>query len=68
VHSDRAERNDRILAGRNQAASTVIITLSEGRLFAVMPGAMGAHAPFGAKLITVFHENFALGVCPSIQP
>jgi ornithine cyclodeaminase/alanine dehydrogenase-like protein (mu-crystallin family) len=38
-----------------------IITLSDGRLFGVMPGAMGAHAPFGAKLISVFHENFARG-------
>src|ERR1700730_15714916 len=38
-----------------------IIPLSEGRLFGIMPGAMGAHAPFGAKLISIFHENFALG-------
>jgi ornithine cyclodeaminase/alanine dehydrogenase-like protein (mu-crystallin family) len=36
-----------------------IIPLSEGRFFGVMPGAMGAHAPFGAKLISVFQENFA---------
>jgi ornithine cyclodeaminase/alanine dehydrogenase-like protein (mu-crystallin family) len=34
---------------------------SEGRLFGVMPGAMGAHAPFGAKLISVFQDNFAKG-------
>jgi ornithine cyclodeaminase/alanine dehydrogenase-like protein (mu-crystallin family) len=34
-----------------------ILPLSEGRLFGVMPGALGAHAPFGAKLITVFHGN-----------
>src|SRR5450755_4089894 len=39
-----------------------MIPLSEGRLFGVMPGAMGAHAPFGAKLISVFHENFARGI------
>jgi len=39
-----------------------IIPLSEGRLFGIMPGAMGAHAPFGAKLISVFYENFARGV------
>ena len=38
-----------------------IIPLSEGRFFGVMPGAMGAYAPFGAKLISVFHENFARG-------
>jgi ornithine cyclodeaminase/alanine dehydrogenase-like protein (mu-crystallin family) len=43
-----------------------IIPLSEGRLFGVMPGAMGAHAPFGAKLISVFHDNFEKGV-PSHQ-
>src|SRR5271156_225116 len=39
-----------------------IIPLSEGRLFGVMPGAMGANAPFGAKLISVFHGNFARGI------
>ncbi len=39
-----------------------IIPLSDGRLFGVMPGAMGAQAAFGAKLISVFHENFARGV------
>lgn len=38
-----------------------IIALSEGRLFGVMPGAMGAHAAFGAKLISVFHGNFEKG-------
>jgi len=39
-----------------------IIPLSEGRLFGVMPGAMGAHAPFGAKLISVFQDNFSKGI------
>jgi ornithine cyclodeaminase/alanine dehydrogenase-like protein (mu-crystallin family) len=39
-----------------------IIPLSDGRLFGVMPGAMGAHAPFGAKLISVFPENFSRGI------
>src|SRR6185312_2927057 len=39
-----------------------MIPLSEGRFFGVMPGAMGAHAPFGAKLISVFQENFARGI------
>jgi ornithine cyclodeaminase/alanine dehydrogenase-like protein (mu-crystallin family) len=34
-----------------------ILPLSEGRMFGVMPGAMGAHAPFGAKLISVFHGH-----------
>jgi len=39
-----------------------IIPLSDGRLFGVMPGAMGAHGPFGAKLISVFPENFSRGI------
>lgn len=39
-----------------------IIPLSAGRLFGVMPGAMGANGPFGAKLISVFHDNFAKGI------
>lgn len=38
-----------------------ILPLSEGRLFGVMPGALGAHAPFGAKLIGVTADNFAKG-------
>ncbi len=48
--------------GRTKQLLRSIIPLSEGRLFGVMPGAMGAHAPFGAKLISVFHENFARGM------
>jgi ornithine cyclodeaminase/alanine dehydrogenase-like protein (mu-crystallin family) len=43
-----------------------IIPLSEGRLLGIMPGALGSHAIFGAKLISVFHENFTRGV-PSHQ-
>ena len=43
-----------------------ILPLSENRLFGVMPGAMGAHAPFGAKLISVFQENYTRGL-PSHQ-
>jgi ornithine cyclodeaminase/alanine dehydrogenase-like protein (mu-crystallin family) len=39
-----------------------VIGLSKGRLFGVMPGAMGANATFGAKLISVFHDNFAKGI------
>jgi ornithine cyclodeaminase/alanine dehydrogenase-like protein (mu-crystallin family) len=38
-----------------------VIPLSQGRLFGVMPGAMGANGPFGAKLISVFQDNFAKG-------
>jgi ornithine cyclodeaminase/alanine dehydrogenase-like protein (mu-crystallin family) len=39
-----------------------IIPLADGRMFGVMPGAMGGRAPFGAKLISVFPENFARGM------
>jgi len=38
-----------------------ILPLSEGRLFGVMPGALGAHAPFGAKILSVFKDNAAKG-------
>jgi ornithine cyclodeaminase len=38
-----------------------IITLSEGRLFGIMPGAMGTRAPFGAKLLSIFEGNAAKG-------
>ena len=39
-----------------------IIPLSDGRMFGIMPGAMGADAVFGAKLISVFPDNFAKGI------
>jgi ornithine cyclodeaminase len=38
-----------------------IIPLGGGRLFGIMPGALGERAVFGAKLISVFPENFAKG-------
>jgi len=38
-----------------------IIPLSEGRLFGIMPGAMGGDGPFGAKLISIFAGNAAKG-------
>lgn len=38
-----------------------IIPLAEGRMFGIMPGALGERAPFGAKVISVFPENFAKG-------
>ena len=49
-------------AGETMQHLRTILPLSEGRLFGIMPGAMGPHAPFGAKLISVFHENFAKGI------
>jgi ornithine cyclodeaminase/alanine dehydrogenase-like protein (mu-crystallin family) len=39
-----------------------VIPLAEGRLFGIMPGAVGEHGTFGAKLISVFPENFARGI------
>ena len=39
-----------------------ILPLSKGRVLGVMPGALGPHAPFGAKLISVFHGNADRGV------
>jgi len=47
--------------GENRQLLRSIIPLADGRLFGVMPGAMGAAGPFGAKLISVFPENFTLG-------
>ena len=38
-----------------------IIPLAQGHLFGIMPGAMGENAPFGAKLVSVYPENFANG-------
>lgn len=39
-----------------------IVPLGEGRMFGVMPGGMGAGRCFGAKLISVYPENFTKGV------
>jgi ornithine cyclodeaminase len=47
--------------GETRQLLRAIIPLAEERMFGVMPGAMGADAPFGAKLVSVFPENFAQG-------
>jgi ornithine cyclodeaminase len=39
-----------------------IIPLADGRMFGVMPGALGERAVFGAKVLSVFPENFAKGL------
>jgi ornithine cyclodeaminase len=39
-----------------------IIPLADGRMFGVMPGAMGERAAFGAKVLSVFPENFEKGL------
>ncbi len=38
-----------------------IIPLGNGHLFGIMPGALGEHAAFGAKLVSVYPENFSMG-------
>lgn len=38
-----------------------IIPLSPGRNFGIMPGALGEHGPFGAKLLSVFEGNAQKG-------
>lgn len=49
-------------AGETKQLLRSIIPLSEGRKFGIMPGALGAHQPFGAKLTSVFHGNFDRGI------
>ena len=47
--------------GQTRQLLRSILPLSERHLFGVMPGALGADAPFGAKLVSVFQENSAQG-------
>jgi ornithine cyclodeaminase len=47
--------------GETQQHLRSILRLSKGRVFGIMPGSLGAHAPFGAKLISVFHGNAERG-------
>ena len=53
-------------AGETRQHLRSIIPLAGGRLFGIMPGALGERAAFGAKLISIFPENFAKGA-PSHQ-
>ena len=39
-----------------------IIPLAQGHLFGIMPGALSDNAVFGAKLISIYPENFAKGL------
>jgi ornithine cyclodeaminase len=47
--------------GRTRQLLRGIIDLPEGRAFGVMPGAMLDDGTFGAKLVSVYPENFAKG-------
>lgn len=49
-------------AGETRQLLRSIIPLTDDHLFGIMPGALGAHAPFGAKLISIFPENAAQGM------
>jgi ornithine cyclodeaminase/alanine dehydrogenase-like protein (mu-crystallin family) len=49
-------------AGETRQHLRSIIPLAEGRMFGIMPGALGERAFFGAKLISVFPGNFAKGI------
>ncbi|WP_165186731.1 ornithine cyclodeaminase family protein [Caulobacter soli] len=48
-------------AGRTRQLLRSIIPLDQGRMFGVMPGALGGEDPFGAKLVSVFPDNVARG-------
>jgi ornithine cyclodeaminase/alanine dehydrogenase-like protein (mu-crystallin family) len=48
-------------AGETKQLLRSIIPLAGSHLFGIMPGALGAKAPFGAKLISIFPENAAQG-------
>jgi ornithine cyclodeaminase len=48
--------------GQTRQLLRSVIPLSNRRMFGIMPGAMGADGVFGAKLISVFPENFAKGM------
>lgn len=39
-----------------------IIPLADGHMFGIMPGALGERGVFGAKLISIFPDNFAKGI------
>ncbi|MGE0045537.1 MAG: ornithine cyclodeaminase family protein [Hyphomonadaceae bacterium] len=52
--------------GETKQVLRSIVPLTDGRMLGVMPGAMGPHSVFGAKLISVFSENFSKGL-PSHQ-
>jgi len=56
-----AEAMKAFSGGRTRQLLRSIIPLAEGAMFGVMPGALGVDAPFGAKLISVFPDNFAKG-------
>jgi ornithine cyclodeaminase/alanine dehydrogenase-like protein (mu-crystallin family) len=47
--------------GQTRQLLRSIIPLADGHMFGIMPGALGADGIFGAKLVSVWPENFAAG-------
>ena len=50
-----------VSAGCTRQLLRSILPLAQGRMFGVMPGALAEDGPFGAKLISVFPDNFGRG-------
>jgi ornithine cyclodeaminase len=48
-------------AGETRQLLRSIMHFEDGRMFGVMPGAMGDTAAFGAKVLSVFPKNFEVG-------
>jgi ornithine cyclodeaminase len=48
-------------AGRTRQLLRSVIPLADGHMFGIMPGALGDDGVFGAKLVSVYPENFARG-------
>ena len=48
-------------AGRTRQLLRSVIPLADGHMFGIMPGALGDDEVFGAKLVSVYPENFAKG-------
>jgi ornithine cyclodeaminase len=56
-------RNAMIALSRGETRQLLraILPLGGGHMFGIMPGALGARGVFGAKLVSVFPDNFAKG-------
>ena len=48
-------------AGETRQLLRSILHFEDGRMFGVMPGALGEAAAFGAKVLSVFPKNFEVG-------
>lgn len=48
-------------AGRTHQLLRSILSVGQDHMFGVMPGGLGEAQPFGAKLVSVYPENFSLG-------